>query len=276
MAEKQKQDSEGRRECSGTSENIRSHLEKLGEELLVVNRCDVDKKNGWKYIIDVDKSEDITEHECIDLVMTTLNEKMPLRMELTKSHYDLESRIVMHTRIKRSKEGSKPKNIEFVIQGENKEGPKDTATTFSHRQVKLYTSKSTMTERKGEVPQGPTGERKGVRREIPLDYKKTNNMYLMGYMTNERICDQVRLVLAYLRYHKNGHNEGQTYVSIGMKLRTKGFPSDDKELEKIYVEFGKSQGFSQDEVLEDLQTYRRYLYSKKGCTSRRYPEGKDK
>lgn len=129
---------------------------------------------------------------------------------------------------------------------------------------KLVTSKATSTEDKdeGECP-SVVIEPRPKRCEIPLDYERVNRMQLEGYLTKTAVYDMSRLYLAYLSKHQDTIYDGHTYLSVGVKLRSMGFPSDLGKLRDVYVTYCKSQGASEEEVELDLQTFENYIGNRK-------------
>lgn len=99
--------------------------------------------------------------------------------------------------------------------------------------------------------------------EIPLNYNRINQMQLEGYLTRPAVYDMARLYLAYLSKNRDTIYEGQTYLSVGVKLRSMGFPSDIGKTKEVYVTFCKSQGVSEEEVERDLRSFESYIRNRK-------------
>lgn len=123
----------------------------------------------------------------------------------------------------------------------------------------LRTSKGTSTEEVEERETPPVQLVPRKRCEIPLDYERVNQMQLEGYLTKTAVFDMTRLYIAYLSHNREGHYEGNTFTSVGIKLRAMGFPKEVDKIKKVYLTFCKSQGVSEEEVEKDLRTFGTYV-----------------
>lgn len=88
-------------------------------------------------------------------------------------------------------------------------------------------------------------------------------MQLEGYLTKTAVFDMARLYLAYLSSNKESHYEGHTFTSVGIKLRSMGFPREVEAIKKVYLAFCASQGVAEDEVEKDLRTFGSFIRSKR-------------
>lgn len=260
--------------------------------LLKPNKCEVclSKRGRRLYMLDIEMLTDQPVQFYIDFVAETLNESLPIHLEAVDSFFDLKSNLVIHLRITKSKKKKKKDTIRkqqkadinfvpavasstatFAGARERNAGDLSPATFDGKavQEVTLRTSTATMTtdSDEGEEPTERAEERITERTgcAIPYSYEGTKRMMLESYLTKPEIFEKVRLMVAYLRYHKDTmeHYNGQTYVSIGVRLRCLGFPTDDDEVRDVYFGFCKSQGFTETEIEKDLQTYRRHLESQK-------------
>lgn len=195
-----------------------------------------------------------------------IQKKFKTKIEICEIIQDCKTNeSTLHVKVpKEKKDKEKIELIRFVKEGETVEDGKKTQRTFSHLQPDLRTSKGTVTE--GEE----IGETDKIIEASPiqgcaigLDYERINRMHLVSYLTKPETYDRVRLVLAYLRHHRNDHYEGHTYISTCIKLRAQGFPKDDEKLEEIYFTYCRNQGFEDDEIDQDLKTYGRFLAAKR-------------
>lgn len=100
---------------------------------------------------------------------------------------------------------------------------------------------------------------------IALDYKSVNKFECFRYLTKPEVYESCRLVLAYLQFHADDgeHLNGQSFVSVMVKLRSMGFPPDMRELLNIFIEFCENNGIRYDAILKDLEVYRQH------CVTRR-------
>lgn len=146
------------------------------------------------------------------------------------------------------------KQVRFVHGGTLQPGLRTTPS--------LYTSVGTNTNDGDDTP-AVTITPRASRCEIPMDYTRINQMQLEGHLGSASVFDMARLYLAYLCKNKESHYQGQTYVSVRVKLRAIGFPEDNNSIKEVYLKYCNSQGVSTEEAENDLQILERYIRERK-------------
>lgn len=157
----------------------------------------------------------------------------------------------------------KPSSLDVTIKSEQPEQRHGDPTTHTfdgknYPGIVIRTSKAVNTE--SVDPPLPISNPSSYT-AVPLDYKKINSMQLQAYLTKPDVYESVRVLLAYLINFKSSdqHINGQTYLSVSTKLRSMGFPHDDKEISELFYDYCGSMGFSSEAVDADLTTYGHYL-----------------
>lgn len=152
-----------------------------------------------------------------------------------------------------------PKQVTFVRGGTFCYGQKELG-----EHPTLRTSKGTNTgETEGDAATPVLLAPREIRCEIPLDYNRINRMQLEGYLTKPGTYDMVRLYLAYLCKNRDKHYEGQTFISVRVKLRAMGFPVEVEKVREIYMQYCRSQGNTDEETERDLTIFEKHICSKR-------------
>lgn len=85
--------------------------------------------------------------------------------------------------------------------------------------------------------------------------------HALARLNDHRIFSMVRTYLAYLEKEKaNIVYDGETRISLGMKITSEGLPLKD-ELKTLWYEFGEKRGLTIDEIKSDLESYAVYCKS---------------
>lgn len=254
-----------------TAKKILDHLTELNDSRYLLLECKycASARGIRLYKVAIEMLSHQTEAFYVNLILDEVNKAVPLSLEVFNSFYDLKKHLTVYLKVGKKK---KTTSDSYDNTGDKKAvNVKDFRTVTFDNQKRTEaiqkSSKSTNTEpataeekiEENIMQPTPNTQRYNC---VPMDYKRENNILLLAHLSKPEVYDRARMVLAYLRYHKDTHLDGHTYVSLCSKLRSQGFPKNDDELHKVYVEFGASQGFAPEDIEEDLRVYRRYVENK--------------
>lgn len=104
-----------------------------------------------------------------------------------------------------------------------------------------------------------------LEKATPIDMKSvisrltsTSDTYARSRFNDSRIYSMARTYIAYLSHQDICVSyEGDTRVSLGLKLKSEGLPLG-TELTNLWYEFGRNRGLEDDEIKADLLTYQAY------------------
>lgn len=260
-------------ENNKTAASIREHLTELNSDEFRLTKCEycssqnlAQARNMKLYRIDIEMLKDRSERHYVDLILNEIRNAVPLPLEVYNTFYDLRRNLTIYLRpIKKpdktdnkKREGKQKNTINAAREGQTGDTRNATFSGYTTNEVTMRMSRGVNTDT-NEKPAKVEESTSNTYNAVPPVYERINKMSLFAYLGKEDNYKKVRMVLAYLRNHKDAHYNGETYVSTCTHLRSLGFPKDDQKLYDVYMEYSLSQGFDVKEVEEDLRVYGRYM-----------------